>query len=162
MPASGGPMKELPRLFLLALFGLAACSTAPGPSAAPPLPKQYAVSDFYKNSEFFGASWSPDNQKILVSSNLSGIFNAYAVPAAGGEPQPLTHSTSDDTSFSSPRTSATPDTSISTSTRPRRSHGRSSTGTRVDSSSARFRATNAPWRWPRSRRRRMRTSSCTT
>jgi len=56
---------------------------------------QHTVDDFYKNSEFFGASWAPDNQKILVSSNLSGIWNAYAVPAAGGPPEPLTQSTTD-------------------------------------------------------------------
>jgi dipeptidyl aminopeptidase/acylaminoacyl peptidase len=56
-------------------------------------PTQYSVDDFYKNSEYFGASWSPDRQKLLVSSNRSGIWNAYAVPAGGGEPQPLTQST---------------------------------------------------------------------
>ncbi|HJR63108.1 MAG TPA: alpha/beta fold hydrolase [Gemmatimonadaceae bacterium] len=56
-------------------------------------PTQYTVEDLYKNVEFGGASWSPDRQKILVSSNLSGIYNAYAIPAAGGEPQPLTKST---------------------------------------------------------------------
>src|SRR5829696_2919704 len=56
-------------------------------------PAQYSVADFYKNVEFSAASWSPDRQKILVSSNLSGIWNAYAVPAAGGPPQPLTQST---------------------------------------------------------------------
>ena len=56
-------------------------------------PKQYSVEDFYENSEFAGASWSPDRQKLLVSSNMSGIWNAYAVPAGGGQPQPLTQST---------------------------------------------------------------------
>jgi Tol biopolymer transport system component len=57
------------------------------------VPRQYAVADFYKNSQFFGASWSPDRRRILVSSNQSGIWNAYAVPAAGGAAQPLTRST---------------------------------------------------------------------
>jgi dipeptidyl aminopeptidase/acylaminoacyl peptidase len=57
------------------------------------VPTQYSVPDFYKNAEFFGASWSPDKARILVSSNLSGIWNAYAVPAAGGDPVPLTQST---------------------------------------------------------------------
>jgi dipeptidyl aminopeptidase/acylaminoacyl peptidase len=56
-------------------------------------PQQYTVEDFYKNTRFGGASWSPDRQKILVSSNLSGIWNAYAVPVGGGQPQPLTQST---------------------------------------------------------------------
>ena len=56
-------------------------------------PTQYSVGDFYKNTEYFGASWAPDRQRILVSSNLSGIWNAYAVPTGGGAPQPLTQST---------------------------------------------------------------------
>ena len=63
------------------------------PEARPAAP--HTVEDFYKNSEFFGASWAPDNQKILVSSNLSGIWNAYAVPVGGGPPEPLTRSTTD-------------------------------------------------------------------
>ena len=57
------------------------------------MPTQYSVEDFYKNSEYFGASWSPDRRKLLVSSNKSGIWNAYAIPAAGGDPQALTQST---------------------------------------------------------------------
>ena len=56
-------------------------------------PQQYTVEDFYKNTRFMGASWSPDRQKLLVSSNMSGIWNAYAVPVGGGAPQPLTQST---------------------------------------------------------------------
>lgn len=56
-------------------------------------PTQYSVADFYGNKEFFGASFSPDRQKILVGSNLSGIWNAYAMPVAGGDPEPLTSST---------------------------------------------------------------------
>ena len=56
-------------------------------------PTQYSVADFYENKEFFGGSFSPDHQKLLVGSNSSGIWNAYAVPVAGGDPEPLTAST---------------------------------------------------------------------
>ena len=52
----------------------------------------YSIDDFYRNAQFREASFSPDGTKILVSSDLSGIWNAYAVPTAGGTPQPLTHS----------------------------------------------------------------------
>ena len=81
----------------LVVAGSAACGGS-APSEAPPAPPpraiaQYSVADFYKNSEYFGASFSADGTKILVSSNRSGVWNAYAVPAAGGEPQPLTSST---------------------------------------------------------------------
>ncbi len=61
--------------------------------ASTPLP--YTVADFYKNTDFGGASWSADKTRILVSSNRSGIWNAYAIPATGGAPQPLTQSTTD-------------------------------------------------------------------
>lgn len=83
-----------------AIAMLAACAPgadstkeAPGSVERTFTPTQYSVEDFYKNSEYFGASWAPDRQKLLVSSNRSGIYNAYAVPVAGGEPQPLTQST---------------------------------------------------------------------
>ena len=56
-------------------------------------PTQYSVADFYANKGFFGASFSPDRQKILVGSNTSGIWNAYAVPVAGGDLEQLTKST---------------------------------------------------------------------
>jgi dipeptidyl aminopeptidase/acylaminoacyl peptidase len=88
------------RAALLSAVILAAC--APGGSSTREsrgsvervfTPQPYTVEDFYKNSRFAGASWSPDRQKILVSSNLSGIWNAYAVPVGGGAPQPLTQST---------------------------------------------------------------------
>jgi hypothetical protein len=45
------------------------------------------------NNEFFGASFSPDQEKLLVASNASGIWNAYAVPVTGGALEPLTTST---------------------------------------------------------------------
>jgi dipeptidyl aminopeptidase/acylaminoacyl peptidase len=56
-------------------------------------PAQYSIDDLYKNSEYFGASWSADRRTLLVSSNASGVWNAYAVPVAGGAPQPITEST---------------------------------------------------------------------
>ncbi|MFQ5636790.1 MAG: TolB family protein [bacterium] len=54
---------------------------------------QYTIQDFLGTTNFSGASFSPDNSKILVSSNQTGIFNAYAIPVAGGEPTPLTNAT---------------------------------------------------------------------
>ena len=40
-----------------------------------------------------GISFSHDEQEILVTSNQSGVFNAYALPITGGTPRQLTFST---------------------------------------------------------------------
>lgn len=92
----------LPLLAHAALASLLACTPnaaqrtptqpEPPPAAAP---ARYTVADFYENIEYVGASWAPSGDKILVSSKQSGIWNAYAVPLAGGAPQPLTRSTQD-------------------------------------------------------------------
>jgi dipeptidyl aminopeptidase/acylaminoacyl peptidase len=85
-------------MYLLVPATLLACSNkerSDKPSAADSVftPAQYSVADFYGNTEYFGASFSPTGDQILVTSNRSGVYNAYAIPTAGGEPQPLTNST---------------------------------------------------------------------
>ena len=75
-----------------------ACSSGERVTRAPATdsaftPTQYSVADFYSNVEYTGASFSPDGSRILVSSNRSGVYNAYAIPTAGGDAQPLTSST---------------------------------------------------------------------
>jgi len=42
-----------------------------------------------------GASFSADGETLAYSSNISGIFNVYAIPAAGGDSVALTSSTTD-------------------------------------------------------------------
>lgn len=57
---------------------------------------QYTIEDFLRNVDFRGsASISYDNETILVSSDETGIFNAYAIPVNGGEKTQLTHSSDD-------------------------------------------------------------------
>jgi dipeptidyl aminopeptidase/acylaminoacyl peptidase len=53
----------------------------------------YTIEDFLKTTIVNGASFSPDARKILVSSNQTGIFNAFAIPVGGGAPVQLTRST---------------------------------------------------------------------
>lgn len=55
--------------------------------------KQYTIEQFYNTTSIFGSSFSPDEKTILFSSNKSGIYNAYTMPVAGGEPTQLTDST---------------------------------------------------------------------
>ena len=96
-------------LALLALAGTlaAGCATKPaGEPGAPTLPAVPATQtpQVYDARAFFttttyglagGQAWSFDDRKLLVQSDQSGIFNAYALDAASGELQPLTTSGKD-------------------------------------------------------------------
>lgn len=57
---------------------------------------QYTIKQFMDNEAVSGGSFSADNSNLLVSSNRSGIYNVYTVPATGGEFTAIT--TSDSTS----------------------------------------------------------------
>ncbi|MDE3743857.1 S9 family peptidase [Maribacter polysaccharolyticus] len=59
--------------------------------------KSYTIEQFMDNEAIGGGSFSPDNGNLLVSSNRSGIYNAYTIPAQGGDMMPITQS--DSTSF---------------------------------------------------------------
>jgi len=82
-------------LLVLMMSVFVACARRESAPPPPPTVPKYSVVDFYKNTEYGGASFSADAEKILVSSNRSGIWNAYAIPVAGAEPEPLTRSTTD-------------------------------------------------------------------
>jgi dipeptidyl aminopeptidase/acylaminoacyl peptidase len=56
--------------------------------------KQYTIEQFMDNEAVFGGSFSPDNSKLLVSSNRSGIYNMYTVSTSNGEFTPITTSDS--------------------------------------------------------------------
>ncbi len=55
--------------------------------------QQYTIEQFYQNEEIYAGGFSPDEDFILATTNKSGIFNAVALPATGGDPVPLTQST---------------------------------------------------------------------
>ncbi len=86
-----------PAVLVLALFACTMGGESAGDVDPDPVftPTEYSVAEFYKNTSFSGARWSPDGSKILVSANPTGIWNAYAIPVAGGEMQPLTNSLSE-------------------------------------------------------------------
>jgi dipeptidyl aminopeptidase/acylaminoacyl peptidase len=62
---------------------------------------EYTIEQFMETTNVFGSSFSPDGSKILVSTDETGIMNAYAIPVAGGDPIPLTSSTSESIRVSS-------------------------------------------------------------
>jgi dipeptidyl aminopeptidase/acylaminoacyl peptidase len=77
---------------VLALAGvMPSVATAQG---ARPVPR-YTIEQFMNTTAMFGASFSPDGRSILVTSDQSGVFNAYEIPVRGGKPQARTHSTTD-------------------------------------------------------------------
>ncbi|WP_428156515.1 alpha/beta fold hydrolase [Brevundimonas sp.] len=100
------------RVCLAALIALAtavplvAQAQTPAPpqtQAEPPsTPRTYSAADFFKTTSFglasgSGLAFSPDGASVLVSSDVSGVFNAYAIPVTGGAPVPLTASTTNAT-----------------------------------------------------------------
>jgi len=86
------PYRCLALLLLIALAVAPACQQA---EKAPPAVPEYSIQDFLGSVTYLRASFSPDNSKILVSSDASGIYNLYAIPVSGGEPEPLTQSTTE-------------------------------------------------------------------
>ena len=55
---------------------------------------QYTIEQFMDNEAIGGGSFSHDNSQLLLSSNRSGIYNAYTVPVNGGEMTAITKSDS--------------------------------------------------------------------
>ncbi len=52
----------------------------------------YTIDQFYDNESVYAGGFSPDETKLLMGSNKTGIFNAYALPIDGSEPIQLTNS----------------------------------------------------------------------
>lgn len=55
--------------------------------------KQYTIGQFYKNLSIYGGSFSPDETRLLVTSNETGIYNVFSLPADGSPSAQITHST---------------------------------------------------------------------
>lgn len=73
-------------------------AAAPAASAASAAVQRYTAAQFYETTSFrmanpAGKGFSPDGRSILISSDATGVFNAYAQPVGGGRPVQLTNST---------------------------------------------------------------------
>ncbi len=86
---------------VLATGALVACNRGPATAEAVPEtetpPALYSAEQFFDTTSFRvasagGLAFSPDGQSLLISSDATGVFNAYALPVAGGDPVPLTAS----------------------------------------------------------------------
>jgi dipeptidyl aminopeptidase/acylaminoacyl peptidase len=79
-------------------LGLAQAAVAGRPQAEGKRPsKRYTIEQFMTTTTLSGLSFSSDEKAVLVSSNETGIFNAYTIPVVGGGAVPVTRSTADST-----------------------------------------------------------------
>ena len=56
------------------------------------VPQTYSIDQFYKNTRIGGGSFSRDDQKLLISSDESGIFNVFEINIADGSKKQITSS----------------------------------------------------------------------
>jgi dipeptidyl aminopeptidase/acylaminoacyl peptidase len=95
-------MNTLP-IGLLALAFQVAVQAMPGakrPETKAPETKavrRYAIGQFMATTRFGDADFSADESQVVLSSNQSGVFNAYTVSVKGGALIPLTDSRTDTT-----------------------------------------------------------------
>ncbi len=54
---------------------------------------RYSIEQFLNTTSLRGSSFSHDDQRVLYSSDKSGVFNLYSMPLRGGVATQLTHST---------------------------------------------------------------------
>jgi Tol biopolymer transport system component len=66
-------------------------------SPAPRPSRQYTINDFMDTVRIGGASFSMDESALLVSSDETGIVNAYSISIADAKRTPVTRSTNDST-----------------------------------------------------------------
>jgi dipeptidyl aminopeptidase/acylaminoacyl peptidase len=77
------------------LICLPSLALAGKPRQAGATPKQYTIEQLVKNVRVSGPHFSADESKVLYSSNVTGVFNAWTVPSRGGTAQPVTRSTTE-------------------------------------------------------------------
>src|SRR5450755_2108774 len=55
--------------------------------------KQYSIEELYDNKNISADAFNPDDSKLLVDANVSGVFNLYELSVTDSSMKPLTHST---------------------------------------------------------------------
>lgn len=89
---------RLPYLLVVALLAAGCSDRAEAPDAAVPAAvPEYSARAFFETTSYgmvrsTGYAFSPDGDTLAIASDESGVFNAYELPLAGGEPARLTNS----------------------------------------------------------------------
>lgn len=79
------------KLILLLFVVLVIISCSPNKDTAREV-TAYSIEQFMNSTNSWGGKFTPNEQNILITSNSSGIYNAYTVPVEGGDPTALTQS----------------------------------------------------------------------
>lgn len=77
--------------FSFQLFFLG-CTSTPDIRQEVKTVKNYKAEDFFKTVAYYGARFSNDESRILLTSDKSGVFNVYSVPFTGGSIEQITKS----------------------------------------------------------------------
>ena len=86
------PKPKRTRSVLAGVALVAVCCFMAGCAPDAPEIVSHSARAFYDTEQVFGASFSADERHILMTSDRTGIMNAYAQPVAGGDAEPLTNS----------------------------------------------------------------------
>ena len=81
-------MKKI--LSVISIVLLVSCTGKKSPEIG-----SYTIDQFYKNVNTWFAAFSPDETKILVSSNETGIYNVFEISLSDGSKRQVTNSTDD-------------------------------------------------------------------
>tara|TARA_R110002167_G_scaffold6962_10_gene32862 strand:+ start:1470 stop:3380 length:1911 start_codon:yes stop_codon:yes gene_type:complete len=91
-------MASVLALVLAAPLTAAPAQAQPAAVTARATSQTYSAAQFYETTSYgmaspAGLAFSPDGRTLLISSDASGVFNAYALPIDGGTAVPLSSST---------------------------------------------------------------------
>ncbi|MEM7218516.1 MAG: prolyl oligopeptidase family serine peptidase [Pseudomonadota bacterium] len=97
---SGAPVA----LWMLLGTWLIGCASPPPTAPGTAAPPAFAASDLFETTSYLlpgGYAWAPDDDALLLGSDETGIFNAYAIDPASGGSVPLTANDDDSVFVSS-------------------------------------------------------------
>ena len=91
-PVFGIAPRRFRPVFPAVIAAAAVLGCAAGEEQAARQPAVYSAAAFHNTTSYSGASFSADESRLLVSSDVSGVWGVYSMPVSGGEAAPLTDS----------------------------------------------------------------------
>ncbi len=91
-PVFGIAPRRFRPVFPAVIAAAAILGCVAGEEQAARQPAVYSAAAFHNTTSYSGASFSADESRLLVSSDVSGVWGVYSMPVSGGEAEPLTDS----------------------------------------------------------------------